>query len=258
MRSPFPGMDPYLEDPDVWPDFHGTFLVALRAQLNEQLPPRYVARWDRHVWIDEPDAEQPYVLGRPDVFVTDPTPGTPGGAGVAPTLTAPAIGTVPAVDPKGKPFIKIIDARGRRVVTVIELLSPANKSAGKDRDAYLAKRQEYFRAGTNLVEIDLLRGGERPPVVGVAPADYYVLVSRAWEYPRVGVWPLSVRDPLPPVPVPLDPEVAPVRLELRPALDRAFAEARLGEELAYDQPVVPALNESDTAWARARIAERAI
>src|SRR5262249_54982642 len=71
MPSPFPGMDPYLENPAVWSDFHSTFLMCIRAELNKILPEHYVARWDRHVWVDEPDTERRGPLGRPDVFVTD-------------------------------------------------------------------------------------------------------------------------------------------------------------------------------------------
>src|SRR6202044_2866130 len=87
---------------------------------------------------------------------------------------------LPTLEAKGKPVVRIIDARGKRVVTVIEMLSPANKSRGIDHEAYLAKRQEYLQSGTNLVEIVLLRGGQRAPVEsGHAACAYCVLVSRA-------------------------------------------------------------------------------
>lgn len=250
MPSPFPGMDPYLESPETWSDFHGTFLLAIRAALNQSLPEHYVARWDRYVWIEEPEAGESRPLGRPDVFVTDRL-GRDEGLPVGATLAAPVTVTLPAVDPKGKPYLKIVDTRGHRVVTILELLSPANKAAGRDRDGYLAKRQEYFRGGTNLVEIDLLRNGTRPPAEPpLAPADYYVLVSRATDYPVAKVWPFSVRDPLPPVPVPLNPPDPPVMLALRPCLDRAYDEARFGDEIDYDQPPTPPLREPDATWAR--------
>jgi hypothetical protein len=243
-------MDPYLESPAIWSDFHGTFLMSVRAELNRILPPHYVARWDRHVWIDEPDVEQPGPLGRPDVFVADSLDRPESGQAQT-LLAAPATVTVPAVDPKGKPFLKIVDARGHRVVTVIELLSPANKSAGKDRDAYLAKRQEYFRARTNVIELDFRRGGQRPPVVGPLPqADYLIIVCRGIDYPQAGLWHLSVRDLLPPIPVPLNPDDEPVGLALRPCLDRAYDEGRFGDEIDYTQPPDPPLREPDATWAR--------
>lgn len=254
MPSPFPGMDPYLENPAVWSDFHSTFLMCVRAELNTMLPEHYVARWDRHVWIDEPDAEPRGPLGWPGVFITDSL-GRETTTEAGSVLAAPATATLPAVDPQGKPFLKIIDVRGRRVVTVIEMLSPANKSSGRDRDAYQAKRQEYFRSGTNLVEIDFLRGGNRPPVTGARqPACYYIIISRAADYPRAGIWSLGIREPLPPIPIPLADGTEPVRLALQPCLERAYDEARFDEDIDYRQPPSPLLPEPDAAWARELLA----
>jgi len=228
MLSPFPGMDPYLEDPAIWSDFHGTTLMGLRAELNERLPAPYLARWDRYVWVDEADVEPVRPLGKPDVFMVDQLSRSSEVEQAALGIAAPAMATVPEVEPRGKPYIKIIDRRGRRVVTVIEFLSPANKSSGKDREAYLAKRQEYFRTGTNLVEMDFLRAGLRPPVQEkLPPASYYLLVSRAVDFPRVGIWPLGIRDRLPTIPVPLNPDDPPVMLDLRPCMDRAYDEGTM-------------------------------
>jgi hypothetical protein len=250
MPSPFPGMDPYLENPSIWSDFHGTFLVCLRAELNRLLPKGFVARWDRYVWVDDPDCDSLQVLGQPDVFVSDLVGGeSPAPAGTI--LAAPATITLPVLDPKGKPFVKIIDVQKRRVVTVVEMLSPANKKAGKDRDAYLAKRQEYLRAKTNLVELDFLRTGLRPPVEGGRPpGDYYVIVSRVEDYPRAAIWPLTVRDSIPPLPIPLVPELEPVWMAIWPSMAQAYQDARLDDDIDYSQPPIPSLSEPDATWAR--------
>jgi len=243
-------MDPYLENSAAWPDFQTTYLVALRAELNADLPRGYVARIDRHVWIDDPDAEHLRLLGRPDVYVADEL-NRPEGTGAAAMLASPATATLPVVDPKGKAFLKVIDIDTKRVVTVVELLSPANKSSGKDGEAYRSKRAEYFRTGINVVELDLLREGRRPPLESPLPAaHYFVLVSRAADFPPAAVWPFNVRDPMPVIPVPLDPGVNLVPLALRPALDRAFDEAKFDEELPYGEPLDPPLGETDAAWAR--------
>lgn len=250
MPSPFPGMDPYLEDPVIWSDFHGTLLVSIRAELNKLLPEGYVARWDRYVWIDDPDSEAAGPLGRPDVFVADTLNRAREETGVS-VLSAPASAVLPAVEPRGKPFLKIVEARTHRVVTVLELLSHANKSSGKDREAYLAKRQEYFRSGTNLIEIDFLRSGQRPPIAGdVTVTDYYIIISRAIDYPNAGVWPLSVRNQLPPIPVPLDPQIEPVELSLQLCMNRTFDEGRYDREIDYSQAPNPPLRAEDAAWAR--------
>lgn len=248
-------MDPYLEDPAIWSDFHRSFLLSIRAELNARKPAGYVARWDRYVWIDDPADAEAISLVRPEVFVTDDRDRS-GGEGESTVLAAPATALLPQVEPKGKGFLKIIDAKSKRVVTVVEMLNPANKTAGKDRNAYLAKRQEYFRTGTNLVEIDFRRGGLRPPIEGQrTPADYYILVSAAIDFPRAAIWPLTIRDPLPPIPVPLDPGVEPIIVSLEPCFERVYHEARFDEDIDYTQPPDPPLVGADALWAQKLISE---
>ncbi len=253
MTPTFPGMNPYLEAPDIWPDFHGTFLMELRARLNRVLPPGYVARWDRYVWVDDDSEDR--LLGRPDIFVSEIPERVSASSNVG-LLEAPSTVALPIIDAKGQPVVRIIDSRNRRVVTVIEMLSPANKSRGVDHDAYLAKRQEYLKSGTNLVEIDLLRGGQRPPIAGPAAlCDYSILVSRAVDFPDAGYWPLTIRDTLPTIPIPLDPGIANVRIELQDCLERTLEQGRYEEEIDYAQPApLPEMNESDRAWISERVA----
>ncbi len=256
MPSPFPGMDPYLENPIRWGDFHTSFLGPLRFQLNKLLPRPYIARFDRYVWVDEPDASQLRLLGEPDTYGADPLGERPSAAKTA-ALAAPVSTTLPALAHKGKLFVKIMDAMNHRIVTVIELLSPANKSSGRDGDAYLAKREEYLSAGVNLVEMDLLRGGNRPPTATPVPrADYYITVSRAIDFPTAGLWPLTVRDPLPTIPVPLRPEDPAVMLALQPVFTEAYDGGRYSEEINYDEPPVPPLGEPDATWARDLLSRR--
>jgi hypothetical protein len=251
-------MDPYLEEPGIWSDFHTTFYVAIRAELNARLPAGYVARIDRYVWIEEPEVEQRVRLGAPDVLVSTDNGGGSGAVGAA-LLAAPATIVLPAVRREGSRYLKIIDSRDRRVVTVVEVLSPTNKLKGKDRDAYLAKRNEYLASEINLVEIDLLRSWERMPMGDspAAPADYLVLVSRASEFPRAGLWSISVRDPLPEIPIPLTPQEPDVSLPLRTCFDRAFEEGRYYTEIDYAKPPIPPLTEPNASWARELLAHRA-
>jgi hypothetical protein len=258
MPSPFPGMDPYLEEPALWPDVHGALLFEMRAVLNAVLPPRYRAAVDRYVWLHEPDADTRERLGRPDTSVIDHSTAPEGAALSGSTLTAPALVTLPVVRREGTRYMRIIDQRNRRVVTVIELLSPSNKDPGQDRDDYLGKRNEYLATGTNLVEIDLLRGGARLPLgePHPGPADYYVLVSRAADFPKAGVWAFSVRDPFPEIPVPLNPEDESVKLDLKGCLDRAYDEGRYHLEVDYTRPPLPPLRGPDADWARQLLANR--
>lgn len=227
MPSPFPGMDPYLEAPAFWPGVRATLVVEMRREIARHLPAGYYAEIDQYVWVQEADTDRGPLVGKPDAFVATSGPVAAGAAPIA--IAEPTAQTTLAVPKKkkGNRYVRIMDQAGNRVVTVVELLSPANKDSGGDRDNYIAKRKEYLATGTNLVEIDLLRAGDRIPLGKPAPppADYYILVSRAKDFPRADVWGVTVRDAIPGIPVPLDPGSDPIPLALRPPLDLAYEDA---------------------------------
>lgn len=252
MPSPFPGMDPYLEHPDRWSDFHLTIIVAMRADLNAKLPRGLRVSADRHVWVE--DAGTGKRMGRePDAFVVPTSRDRRDSASSAAAVAAPLTVTLPRTEHKGRPYLRIVDKEDRRLVTAIEFLSPANKKRGKDRDAYLTKREEYQAARINLVEFNLLRTGAIPPFSeDVEPSDYYVMAARASNLPQADFWPFSIRDPFPEFPIPLREREA-IAFSLGPCFDRAFAEARYDDEINYRRPPVPRLKEPDASWARERI-----
>jgi hypothetical protein len=144
--------------------------------------------------------------------------------------------------------VEIRDRRNRRIVTVVELLSPANKTPGADRDAYLGKRGEILAGQTNLVEIDLRRGGKRPHPPDLPPCDYYALVSRYEDRPNVGFWPIALRERLPIVQVPLAAPDPDAHLDLQSVLDRTYDAAGFGSYI-YSETPEPALAPDDAAWA---------
>jgi hypothetical protein len=190
------------------------------------------------------------------LYVVDPLDAQ-AGMEASTALAAPAIASLPYPARKGQPFLKVLDLRHQPVVTAIELLSPSNKTPGRNRDAYLNKRADHLASQVNLVEMDLLRAGTRPPVENPRPpADYYMIVCRTTDFPQAGAWPLTVRDLLPAVPVPLGPADEPVLLPIRPSLDRAYDEAGYAEEIDYDQPPEPPLAPMDAAWASELLARR--
>jgi hypothetical protein len=258
MPSPFPGMDPYVEEPALWPEVHGALLYRIAPALYRVLPRRYRVTVDRYVWLYDPEADTRKRLGKPDDFISDESGPANGAAGSVATLAAPVVATFPVARREGNRYLRIIDQEDRRVVTVIELLSPSNKNTNQEREEYLNKRNEYLATGTNLVEIDLLRAGERLPLgePSPTPADYYILVSRAPDFPQVGVWPFSVRDEIPEVRVPLAPEEEPVTFSLRACLDQWYDEMHYGDKLDYTRPPVPPLRGPDADWARQLLASR--
>jgi hypothetical protein len=259
MPSPFPGMDPYLENPAYWSGFHTTFVLYLRSALSRVLPKGYFTEVEQHVWLagEEEDDREPFAV--PDSFVGTRAQPTAPALATLPSTAPTAISTAPnPVALKGPKFVKIVDQPGNRVITVIEVLSPANKTAGKDRDAYLAKRADYFRTGTNVVEIDLLLDGERLPMRRPKPprADYYAFVCRADQFPKTEVWALTVRDPLPVLPTPLKPADGDVTVALRPCLDLAYLDAGYAGRIDYTAPPLVALSTADAKWARELLAAR--
>jgi hypothetical protein len=242
-------MNPYLEKEAYWQDFHQTFIPTIRAMLATQVSPHYFVRVEQYVFLHELPGEERRPLGRPDVHLKDIRPGQ--GASGTVTIAAPAYGYLPStsVDQEVHSYLAIRDREGHNVITVIDLLSPANKNLGVDRDDYLKKRRAFFLAGVHVVEIDLLRGGPRLPLSDVPPSDYLVAVSRAEERPRVGLWPIQLRERLPKIPVPLRAPDPDVELDLQDALDRVYDSAGYAP-LLYETPPQPPLSEADAQWAR--------
>ncbi len=260
MPSPFPGMDPYLEG-DMWQEFHDTLAHAIRAQLLPLLRPKYVALLSKRYTIvetaaGEDDTPPPQPAAQrvlyPDVHVvaapaTQPgeTPGSPPAAVAEPTAE------LPNRSPEELPLLRveIRDVAQRRLVTIIEILSPVNKYGSGLLD-YLNRRQEILYTTTHLLELDLLRQGRRIALQGtLPPAPYSIYLSRAERRPYTQVWALSLREPLPTVPVPLLPPDADVPLQLQQAVDDCFA--LVGYEALLDYttpPPPPALSAEDAAW----------
>jgi hypothetical protein len=243
-------MDPYLESPPFWSPLHSGLINAMQRELKARVPRKYSVWTDVNIWLQEPGSAEEGQPFEPDVYLTEQAMNSPGAAALA-VLNAPATTQLPAVRRKGSRFLKIMEARSDRVVTVVELLSPSNKKSGDDRKAYLAKRNEYLATGTNLVEIDLHRGGRRMPLGEPPPpeADYFALVCRAAEFPKTGIWPISVRDPLPEIAIPLNPEDGCVLLPLQACLDSAYDIGPYDNEVEYDQPPRIPLKADDADWA---------
>jgi hypothetical protein len=103
-----------------------------------------------------------------------------------------------------------------------------------------------------LVEIDLLRGGERMPVEEMPACDYIVMVSRSYERPRVELWPLALRDPLPTIPIPLRRGDRDATIDLQRLLHEQFDAAGY-EDYIYRGRPQPPLSEIDAKWAESLV-----
>jgi hypothetical protein len=241
-------MNPFLEQPDSWHSFHESFCPAILEAIVPQIRPKYIAKIDEFVYLHELSAEERRLVGRGDVTVSQRND-RDSSVLVAPTVAASVFGSVRlAVDEERLSFIRVLDRETREVVTVIELLSPSNKDSGEDRSQYLGKRERVLESPAHLVELDLLRGGRRPPIDDQPECDYCVMVSRAEMRPRVELWPFSLRDPLPRIPVPLrspDPDAV---LDLQAILNRVYDAAGY-EDYIYSGTPKPPLSPNDQQWA---------
>ena len=256
MPSPFPGMNPYLEQEGLWPDLHHRLIGHIAEALTPALRPGYIVNIGRDVYIHELAYPDRRGVGKPDVaVVTDTGLSAAGsGGGVAAADPAVVVGSpvtcvVPLdIDETELGMVEVRDRNTREVVTVIEVLSPANKYAGPDRDQYLRKRLKYLKSRAHLVEIDLLRGGPRMPLDPVPACDYLVMVSRAEARPRAELFPAGLRDRLPAVPIPVRSPDFDRRLELQQVLHDVYDAAGYADYL-YREPPQPALSQADIQWA---------
>lgn len=250
MPSPFPGMNPYLEQPRVWLGFHAQFIAAISQALNARLGESYLALVEEQIYIHEVDENVVKIAGRADVGLT----GSGGGrddreTGVATgVLALPLRVIVPFAEAEALARVEVRTREGDELVTVIELLSPTNKKAGWNRDQYLAKRALLLNSEAHLVELDLLRGWERMPMEEAVASDYRILVSRAESRPAANLWPVALREPLPALAVPLRDPGEDVRIELQVLLHQVY-DAAAYRKLIYQQAPVPPLSPADAAWA---------
>jgi hypothetical protein len=254
MPSPFPGMDPWLERPMVFPDVHLSLVYLLKAAVNAGLPPGYTVSTSNRVWVDVESRREPDV----GVFGPDKAPG--GEAAVA-TMTAAGLLVIESdevlTDPIEEPYLEIVSDEGDRLVTAIEVVSRANKTAGdRGRASYQYKQSEYRLSNVNLVEIDFLRGGPHTTAVSegrlraVGPFDYHVCVMLAGVPRQYFVRAIRLTDQLPAIPIPLDPGVPPVMVDLQRVFDRCYDEGGFARQAKYDrkQPDPP-LTPEQRAWA---------
>jgi hypothetical protein len=241
-------MNPYLEKADAWHDFHETFIPLVRDIIAAQVDPRYIVKIDDHVYIHDLPDEPRRFLGRSDVMVAATTEPVAVET-AARTIIAPAEAMLPEVDIERVSYIEIRDRSHRQLVTVIELLSPANKQPGANRDQYLFKRNEVLASLATLIEIDLLRGGEPMPLENAPESLYRIVVSRYIHRPRVELWPLGLKEPLPVIPIPLKRPDPDAQLDLQEAVHRVYDSARYATYL-YDTEPEPPLAGDDRAWAQ--------
>jgi Protein of unknown function (DUF4058) len=267
MKSPFPGMDPYIEACGLWPDFHSHLIEKLFEFLADSVPERYLVRTGERSYViligQEGKEEHPFI---PDVRITasdSANPAVESETGVAieeATGDSEVLPMRPFIETEFlETFIDIYDTDPeQRLITSIELLSPSNKAAGTEgRELYLRKRQGFLLGAANLVEIDLLRGGQRMPMLDPWPkSPYAVLISRRKRVPRCIAYFAYSMKPLPTIAVPLakpDPDIS---LSLQPLVDAVYQRSRYHRSIDYTRPLTPPLAAEESAWLEQQLRTR--
>jgi hypothetical protein len=254
MKSPFPGMDPYLEA--HWGDVHTRLATYASDQLAPQLPGELVIRIQEYVKVEADSGWDGRRIG-PDVGIVEQPIGSSPIAATAVAETTeidadPLIVPLPLEEPVLHE-IQIIDRQaGNRVITVIEFLSLANRRSG--RAAYLQKQKELLDGGVNLVEIDLLRSG--PWIIAVPPdavkethrGPYRICVIRSGVRHQAEIYRASYRFPLPEIAVPLRKEDADVQLALQPLIEQVYRNGQY-DRTDYRADPVPPLPLDEQQWA---------
>ncbi|MDB5387932.1 MAG: hypothetical protein JWM11_3578 [Planctomycetaceae bacterium] len=259
MPSPFPGLDPYVENSRWWNVFHTAFIVEVMEQLNRDLPDQYLASSEQRLYIEEHRQSI-----RPDVSVIAVSRVEQNLGGVS---LAAETGTETDAEEVWhfdltpleviERFIEITVAGDEsQVIAVIELLSPTNKALGSSgREAYLAKQDDVLQSDAHLVEIDLLRGGY--PTVAVSPGellshgycDSVVCLTPGRSFRgKQTVWPIRLRKKLPAIRIPLGPQEPPVTLDLQAVFNQVYDKAAFGKRIDYRQPPAISYSQADTEW----------
>jgi len=249
MTFPFPGMNPYLENPALWPEVHAWLIVQLARTLNPILKPKYRAAVEQRVYQDA------LLVGVPDVSVFQQQPEPASTTTLTRPVSQPLTVTLPMPAEVRERYLEIRQISSGQVVTVIEVLSPKNKRPGEGQSQYTAKRLKVLESQSHLIEIDLLRTGDPAFVAGGIPSDYRILVSRAQDRPQATLYPFNLREPIPTFPLPLqagDPEPA---IDLQPLLQGIYDEAALDLVIDYRQPPIPPVTDSDWQWLQTYLQE---
>lgn len=268
MKSPFPGMDPYIEaHGHLWEDFHNDLIAEIKNVIARALPPNYVVQSQARAYVvlAESEDKKSHALvtdvGISSEITAQRPPAPAGSVAVAESVTETEPATLRAfiTEEYREIFLEIYEVEPEwRLVTYLEVLSPSNKRPNTTGwDQYLRKRQGLLLGEANLVEIDLLRGGTRMPMLDPWPkSPYTLLVARREKAPSCKVWRGHFQHPLPAIPVPLTAPYPDITLELQPLIDATYARSRYHYRIDYTRPLQPPLSPEESAWLAERLRER--
>jgi hypothetical protein len=246
MENPFPGMNPYLEQPELWHQVHNRLIVAIADDLTPQIAPKYRVSIEERVYTSVDDI---LLVGITDVAVANRNITDTNTTLTAAKVVEPSKVKVPIPEQVTERFLEVRSTQTKEVLTVIEILSPKNKRSKEGRAAYESKRQKILASATNLVEIDLLKQGESMPILGAIATDYSILVSRSYNRPDADLYSFNLKNPIPIFPIPLpEGEPEPI-IDLQRLLNEVYQRGRFDLAIDYTQPL-KILRSHEKAWVK--------
>jgi len=265
MVSPFPGMDPYLENPEFWSEVHHRLITAIAITIAPFLRPKYRVAIEKRTYMS--GGEDALLVGISDgaILSEKAEKKTPKSSTITlPYQSESTIVTLPQPLEIREGYLEIKEVATGKVVTVIEILSPTNKRAGKGREKYVNKRLNILASPTHLVEIDLLRSG-KPMTRGLSPllsaypkTDYRVLVARGNRRPQAQLYAFSVREELPKFLLPLQPNDSEPLVDLQSLFRGVYERAGFDLTIDYTQAPLPPLKPEDQLWYESLLHEKGL
>lgn len=262
MPSPFPGMNPYLEHPELWPEVHSRLIIAIADAIFPHLRPQYRVAVEKRVYQMIDDGS--ILVGIPDVIVRRSLTTTDKGKGssniaVASPPAKPLTVNIPMPEEVRESYLEVREVGTGEVVAVIEVLSPKNKRSGEGRKAYENKRLQVLGSLSHLIEIDLLRSGEPMPILGnQIQSDYRILVSRSQLRPTAELYPFNLQEPIPAFVLPLRKGDTEPILDLQAVIQDLFDRAGFDLAIDYSREAVPPIGEADVAWVNDLLKEQGL
>lgn len=249
MPTPFPGMDPYLEQSGLWVQIHASLIVDIQRFLTKLLRPRYNVAIEQRTYLTFLPADE-QSTGIPDILLASPIDEADEDVAVVettPMLVRPLVSELPMPKVVTERYLEVRDAANKDVITVIEILSPANKKGREGRAQYERKRLKVLASLTNLVEIDLIRAGKPFLMKVKQPSHYRIVVSRSWQRPKADIYLFGVREPIPDFPSLQENETEPV-LPLNKILHDLYDLGGYDLAIDYQKNPEPLLADKDAKW----------
>ncbi|MFH7024372.1 MAG: DUF4058 family protein [Heteroscytonema crispum UTEX LB 1556] len=260
MPSPFPGMNPYLENPELWAEVHSRLIIAIADAIAPELRPKYRVAVEKRIY--QMTDENSVLVGIPDVVVKRSLTTTQKellNIAVASPPAKPVTVNIPIPEEVREAYLEVREVGTGEVVTAIEVLSPKNKRPGEGRKAYQSKRQQILGSLTHLVEIDLLRGGEPMPILGnQIKSDYRILVSRSESRPKAELYPFGLQEKIPAFLLPLRRGDREPLVDLQVLIHGVYDRAGFDLAVDYTCEPVPSLADDVAAWAIALLQEQGL